>query len=142
MPGVSQTRRSFKVNALARAAVPMITREPKLCHAFATASWSERDLVGLRRTGRERPLTALSQVRGRSSEWWRVEDSNLGSFRDGFTVRQPQRVDQCELFSRGPLPGICRRSSVEPARTESVGGCRWASELPHSTTDRARASRS
>jgi hypothetical protein len=28
----------------------------------------------------------LSLVRGRSTSWWRVEDSNLGSFRDGFTV--------------------------------------------------------
>jgi hypothetical protein len=41
--------------------------------------------AGESRTGRERPLTALSQVRGRSSSVWRVKDSNLGSFRDGFT---------------------------------------------------------
>jgi hypothetical protein len=46
---------------------------------------------GHSRTGRERPLTASVQVRGRSLLVWRVEDSNLGSFRDGFTVRSQRR---------------------------------------------------
>ena len=57
--------------------------------------------AGYSRTRRERPLTASMQVRGRSLPVWRVEDSNLGSFRDGFTVRQRRGADQAERASCG-----------------------------------------
>ncbi len=33
------------------------------------------------------PLTVFAQFRGLVSLVWQVQDSNLGSFRDGFTVR-------------------------------------------------------
>src|SRR5947208_2565707 len=34
-----------------------------------------------------KPLTRFSLVRGCFPCWWQIKDSNLGSFRDGFTVR-------------------------------------------------------
>ena len=33
------------------------------------------------------PLTVVSAGQGPSYTWWQVKDSNLRSFRDGFTVR-------------------------------------------------------
>jgi hypothetical protein len=55
------------------------------------------------RTQRERPPTAKPQVRGRSKTWWRVEDSNLRSFRDGFTERI-----RCGVSAWPPTPKALR----------------------------------
>ena len=45
------------------------------------------DRAGPDRPQRERPRTAFALVTGPFCTVWRVEDSNLCSFRDGFTVR-------------------------------------------------------
>src|ERR1035437_9262179 len=43
---------------------------------------------------REGPRPAFPQVRGPLSTWWQVKDSNLRSFRDGFTDQRRQALDQ------------------------------------------------
>jgi hypothetical protein len=45
-----------------------------------------RALTRHRETRQDRPLIKFCQVRGRSVWWWRVEDSNLRSFRDGLQI--------------------------------------------------------
>src|SRR5450631_3401509 len=40
------------------------------------------------------PKPAFPLVRGPLSTWWQVKDSNLRSFRDGFTVPRLQACDQ------------------------------------------------
>ena len=49
---------------------------------------------------REGPSPAFPQVRGPFSTWWQVKDSNLRSFRDGFTDQRRQACDQREC----PVP--------------------------------------
>ena len=49
---------------------------------------------------REGPRPAFPQVRGPLSTWWQVKDSNLRSFRDGFTVPRLQTCDQRKRLSR------------------------------------------
>ena len=49
--------------------------------------WPEGlDRAGLPTTPQERPPTASQQVRGRSSQVWRIQHSNLGRFRDGLQM--------------------------------------------------------
>jgi hypothetical protein len=59
----------------------------KLGRAFAATGEPERVLVRPNGTDNNGPSTAFLLVRGRVCTWWRVKDSNLRSFRDGFTVR-------------------------------------------------------
>ncbi len=63
-----------------------VPRHDHPAHHVPTERRKSPDRTGLDWTDEEQPLTALQQVRGRSSKVWRVQDSNLGSFRDGFTV--------------------------------------------------------
>ena len=46
----------------------------------------------------EAPL--LHRIRGPLSTWWQVKDSNLRSFRDGFTVPRLQDRDQRKRLTR------------------------------------------
>jgi hypothetical protein len=46
---------------------------------------------------REGPRPAFPQVRGPLSTWWQVKDSNLRSFRDGFTVHSHWPLGQPAL---------------------------------------------
>src|SRR6516162_5044963 len=68
-------------------------------------SWSEPDSLGVGGTERQRPLTAFPLVRGRLHSWWRVKDSNLGSFRDGFTVRSHWPLGQPARHAAVPWLG-------------------------------------
>jgi hypothetical protein len=61
-----------------------------------------------RGTQQDRPLTELCQVRGRCAWWWRVEDSNLRSFRDGFTGRR-RRLAPSSPRPRRALVGSATR---------------------------------
>ena len=49
------------------------------------------------------PKPAFPQVRGPFSTWWQVKDSNLRSFRDGFTVLRLQAYDQRKRLTRNNL---------------------------------------
>ena len=46
------------------------------------------------------PRPAFPQVKSPFSTWWQVKDSNLRSFRDGFTVPRLQDRDQCKRLTR------------------------------------------
>ena len=48
---------------------------------------------------RKGPQPAFPQVRGPFSTWWQVKDSNLRSFRDGFTDQRRQACDQRQYLS-------------------------------------------
>ena len=52
------------------------------------------------RVHEEGPHPAFPLVRGPFSTWWQVKDSNLRSFRDGFTVPRLQTFDQRKRLSR------------------------------------------
>jgi hypothetical protein len=56
-------------------------------------------------------IKRASELRFRSSEalsntWWQVKDSNLRSFRDGFTDHRLQASDQRQCLSPSKLPGV------------------------------------
>ena len=58
-----------------------------------------------------RYIMRASEPRFRSSEalsgtWWQVKDSNLRSFRDGFTDHRPHARDQRQCLSPNKLPGV------------------------------------
>src|SRR5664280_1109188 len=58
-----------------------------------------------------RYIMRASEPRFRSSEalsgtWWQVKDSNLRSFRDGFTDHRPRARDQRQCLSPDKLPGV------------------------------------
>ena len=58
-----------------------------------------------------RYIMRASEPRFRSSEalsgtWWQVKDSNLRSFRDGFTDHRPHARDQRQCVSPNKLPGV------------------------------------
>ena len=55
---------------------------------------------------REGPRPAFPQVRGPLSTWWQVKDSNLRSFRDGFTDHRPQDRDQPGRLTSKQFPGV------------------------------------
>ena len=59
----------------------------KFASVFLPTSRKPPDPPGLSRTCKKGPWPAFPQVRGPSSSVWQVKDSNLRSFRDGFTVR-------------------------------------------------------
>ena len=69
----------------------------------------------------ERPLTVFPLVRGRSGWWWRVEDSNLCSFRDGFTVRSHWPLGQPAGCARG-ADGSIRQRGAGPLQGPGRGG--------------------
>jgi len=48
----------------------------------------------------EGPQPASPQARGPFSTWWQVKDSNLRSFRDGFTVPRLQACDHWKRLTR------------------------------------------
>src|SRR5664280_1961931 len=52
----------------------------------------------------EAPL--LHRIRGPFSTWWQVKDSNLRSFRDGFTDHRLQTRDQPKRLTRQHLRGV------------------------------------
>src|SRR5664280_2183102 len=52
----------------------------------------------------EAPL--LHRIRGPFSTWWQVKDSNLRSFRDGFTVHERQAGEQRQCLSTNTLPCV------------------------------------
>src|SRR5450631_60052 len=54
----------------------------------------------------ERPQPAFPQARGPFSTWWQVKDSNLRSFRDGFTDHRSHARDQQQCLSPDKLPGV------------------------------------
>jgi hypothetical protein len=58
-------------------------------------------------------MTALSRVKGRSSSVWRVEDSNLSSFRDGFTDHY-EGAAPSRLCSRMGADHLIERRSLTP----------------------------
>ncbi len=58
-----------------------------LRHVFGTDTSNRPDRAVRSRTARRRPCDQNFLVTGPSALLWRVEDSNLCSFRDGFTVR-------------------------------------------------------
>ena len=68
--------------------------------------------AGHSRTARKRPSHRVSAGRGRSGWWWRVEDSNLCSFRDGFTVRSHWPLGQ---------PAGCAQARTEAYDSEEPG---------------------
>jgi hypothetical protein len=55
---------------------------------------------------REGPRPAFPQVRGPLSTWWQVKDSNLRSFRDGFTDHRLRARDLRQCLSPNKLPGV------------------------------------
>ena len=58
-----------------------------LGHGSDTNNRRRSELAGHRRTRRNSLCPVFPQVRGCLRWWWQVKDSNLRSFRDGFTVR-------------------------------------------------------
>ena len=63
-----------------------------------------------------RYIMRASEPRFRSSEalsgtWWQVKDSNLRSFRDGFTDHQPETRDQPERLNHKQLTGVFQADS-------------------------------
>ena len=54
----------------------------------------------------EGPQPAFPLFRGLTCTWWQVKDSNLRSFRNGFTVPTPQACDQRERLSTRQLPCV------------------------------------
>src|SRR5450759_1070070 len=67
---------------------------PKLPGAFRANSRRQPLWPDHSRTTRKCPQPAFPQVKGPFSTWWQVKDSNLRSFRDGFTVPRLQACDQ------------------------------------------------
>jgi hypothetical protein len=66
---------------------------------------------------REGPRPAFPQVRGPLSTWWQVKDSNLRSFRDGFTVPSLQACDQQHWPIPQQLPRLFPTDSRLPPTT-------------------------
>jgi hypothetical protein len=73
---------------------------------------------------------AFGLVRGRLCCWWRVKDSNLRSFRDGFTVRshwplgQPAKARRHAERGSGSKDSCCTRVTRKRVRS----ACRAAEQ--------------
>jgi hypothetical protein len=70
-------------------------------HDLPTGSRNRPDSAGPRWMETVTAPDRFSLVRGRSFCWWRVKDSNLRSFRDGFTVRSHWPLGQPAWRAQG-----------------------------------------
>src|SRR6476646_7816121 len=112
-------------------------------HAFPTDGRMQPLTAGDGRTDQKSPHLAFPQVRGSLCWWWQVKDSNLRSFRDGFTVRshwplgQPAWECSCASHSSGQQDS--RTGAPDCNRVRSA--CRGpGSGPPHTSTYAARRS--
>ena len=97
---------------------------------------------------RKSPQPAFPQVRGPFSTWWQVKDSNLRSFRDGFTVPMLQARDQRKRLTRNNFRAYSPQTAAvgrgQPDTSgRSAGGCLVCAtdqtDAPTSSTARWRA---
>jgi len=75
---------------------------------------------------REGPRPAFPQVRGPLSTWWQVKDSNLRSFRDGFTDHRHQACDQRKCRSCRQLSCVFPTDGRRPPATAGHPGEHFA----------------
>lgn len=80
-------------------------------------------LAGLDEINDNGPRSAFLLFRGRARTWWRVEDSNLCSFRDGFTVRSHWPLGQPARASP-PRRGVAAEPRIAVAPGASATGYR------------------
>ena len=110
----TETRRAARRDLVQEAGGPSSLLQ--LWRAFAATDESDRAQAGTSETWQERPPTAFQQVEGRSSRLWRIQDSNLGSFRDGFTVRSHWPLGQSALPAAAANRSGAARITVRPER--------------------------
>src|SRR5664280_300716 len=92
-----------------------------------------------------RYIMRASEPRFRSSEalsgtWWLVKDSNLRSFRDGFTVHERQAGEQRQCLSTNTLPCVFPTDSRLHPTTAGQPSEQFARSLLRATTSRPNAS--
>ena len=132
--------------ATRRARAPLRGSAPKHLLTYIARATAERHTACRKQRRLDTPtryIMRASEPRFRSSEalsgtWWQVKDSNLRSFRDGFTVHWLQGCDQRKRLARNnfrtfsqkqpsptganrTLPGACRSPWWSRSRAGSAG---------------------
>jgi hypothetical protein len=74
---------------------PKLWGPPKRCRFDTPTGYTKRA---------SKPRFRRSEALSRT--WWQVKDSNLRSFRDGFTHHRPHARDQRQCLSPNELPGV------------------------------------
>ena len=90
-------------------------------HDLPTDGRRRPDSAGLGRIERRRPLTCSRWSGAVRAAWWRVKDSNLRSFRDGFTVRSHWPLGQPARARRRVARGSGSKDSGTTGRRSATG---------------------